>query len=56
MISLICRILKMVQMNLFTEQKQNHRCRKQTYGYDRVSYGGIKWETGIDIHTLLYIK
>ena len=20
-------------MNLFTKQKQNHRCRKQTYGY-----------------------
>ena len=37
MISFICRILKMVQMNLFTEQKQTHRCRKQTYDYDRVS-------------------
>ena len=20
-------------MNLFTKQKQSHRCRKQTYGY-----------------------
>ena len=22
-------------MNLFTKQKQTHRCRKQTYGYQR---------------------
>ena len=34
MISLICRILKkMIQKNLFTKQKQSHRCRKQSYGY-----------------------
>ena len=26
-------LIKMVQMNLFTKQKQSHRCRKQTYGY-----------------------
>ena len=25
--------LKMIQMNLYTKQKQSHRCRKQTYGY-----------------------
>ena len=24
---------KMIQMNLFTKQKQTHRLRKQTYGY-----------------------
>ena len=24
---------KLVQMNLLTKQKQSHRCRKQTYGY-----------------------
>ena len=35
MISLICRLQKMIQMNLFTKQKQTHRCRKQTYGYQR---------------------
>ena len=23
----------MVQMNLFSKQKQRHRCREQTYGY-----------------------
>ena len=26
---------KLVQMNLFTKQKQNYRCRKQSYGYQR---------------------
>ena len=26
---------KMIQMNLFTKQKQTHRQRKQTYGYRR---------------------
>ena len=35
MISLICRILKIIQMNLYTKQKQTHRHRKQTYGYQR---------------------
>ena len=42
-------------MNSFTKQKQSHRCRKQTYGYQGGSGGGINWETGIDIYTL-YIK
>ena len=26
-------ILKMIQINLFTKQKQTHRYKKQTYGY-----------------------
>ena len=41
------------------KQKQNYRCRKQTYGYQRVTWrvgGEINWETGIDKCTLLYIK
>ena len=46
----------MVQMNLFTKQKKTHRCRKQTYGYQGRRGGGINWEIGIDIYTLLYIK
>ena len=36
MILLICRILKKkkkLQMNLFASQKQAHRLREQTYGY-----------------------
>ena len=47
---------KMIQMNLLIKQKQSHRCRKQTYGYQGVRGGGINWEIGIDIYTLLYIK
>ena len=33
MISLKCRIWNMTQMNLFTKEKQTHRHRKQTFGY-----------------------
>ena len=60
MISLICGIfffLKMAQMNLFTKQKQTHRLRERTYGYQggRV-VGGIVREFGIDRYTLLYLK
>ena len=35
MLSLIGRILKMIQTNLFTQQKQTQRRRKQTYGHRR---------------------
>ena len=42
-------------MNLFTKQKESHRCKKQTYyGYQGGSGGGINWE--IDTNTVLYIK
>ena len=47
---------KMVQMKLLTKQKYSHRCRKQTYGYKGGRRGGINWEIGIDIYTLLYVK
>ena len=44
-------------MNLSTKQKQSYRCREQTYGYQGVrAGGGINWETGNGIYTLLYIK
>ena len=39
-------------MNLFTKQKQSHRCRKTSLPGERRE--GINWE--IDIYTLLYIK
>ena len=39
MISLIRGILKKIQMNLFAEQKQTHRYRKQIYGYQRGKQG-----------------
>ena len=35
MISLNVESQKMMQVNLFTKQKQNHKRRKQTYGYQR---------------------
>ena len=45
-------------MNLFTKQKQTHRHRKQTYGYQRekVGGGGTNQEHGINRYTLLYIE
>ena len=32
---------KMIQMNLFTKQKQTHRHRKQIYGYQMGKSGGV---------------
>ena len=44
-------------MNLSTKQEQSYRCRKQTYGYQGVRWGGwINWKIGIDVYTLLYMK
>ena len=43
-------------MNLFAKQKQSRRCRKQTYSYQRIRRGGVNWEIGVGIYTLLYIK
>ena len=42
MILLIVESKKGVQMNLPTKQKQSYRCRKQTYGYQRVRVGRDK--------------
>ena len=41
---------KMIQMNLFTKQKQTQRMNWWLLG------GGIDWEFGIDMYTLLYLK
>ena len=56
MILLVCGIKKMVQMNLFTKQKQSQRHRKQTYSYWGEKREGINQEVGIDMFTLLNIK
>ena len=40
-------------MNLFTKQKQTHRHRKETYGYQRVRGGGINWEQGSNWASLI---
>ena len=52
----------MVQMNRFARQKLRHRYREQMYGHqgekagDGGDGGGMNWEIGIDIYTLLCIK
>ena len=44
MISLLCGIFKkIVQMNLYTKQKQTHRHRKQTYGCQKGGGMGKGW-------------
>ena len=54
-VSVKCGVQKMIQMSLFTKQKQTHRHRKQTYGYQK-GKGGINQELEINRYTLLYIK
>ena len=34
-ISLTCAVYKIIQMNVYVKQKQTHRYRKQTCGYQR---------------------
>ena len=47
----------MTQMNVSMKQKQTHRHREQTGGYQEGKReGGIPWEIGIDIYIVLYIK
>ena len=47
---------KRIQRNLLTTQKLSHRSRKQTYSYQEIRRGGVNWETGIDMYTLVYKK
>ena len=37
---MVWNLKKMIQMNLFTKQKQTHRLRKETYGYQK-GKGGV---------------
>ena len=54
----------MVQMNRFAGQKLRHRCREQTYGHQGGKVagvgwgggGGMNWEIGTDMYTLMCIK
>ena len=46
-ITYIWNLKKMIQMNLFTKQKQTHRHRKQTYGYQRGWQGWERDKLGI---------
>ena len=43
-------------MNLLTRQKQTHRHRKQTSGYQRKKGGWIKQKSRINRYTLSYMK
>ena len=45
----------MTQMNLFTKQKQTHRCRERTCGCQGGGgRGGMDWEFGVNRCKLLY--
>ena len=47
----------MIQMNLFTKEKQTHRPREGTYAYQGEGQRqGIVREFGMDKYTLLYLK
>ena len=51
----------MVQMNRFAEQKLRHRWIEQMYEHQGGKVaggggGGMNWEIGIDIYTLICIK
>ena len=39
MISLVCDIWNVIQMNLCTKQKQTHRFKKQMHGYQKGKVG-----------------
>ena len=47
---------KIIQMNLFTKQKQTQRLREQTYGSQGVKVVGTDLQIGMDMYTLLYLK
>ena len=49
-------LLKLLQMNLFTTQKQIHRLRERTYGYRGQRWWGRDRQFGTDRYTLLYLK
>ena len=47
---------KMVEVDLFAEQKQSHTSREQTYGHHVRKSGQHGLEIGINTYTLLCIK
>ena len=52
----------MVQMNRLADEKLRHRSREKMYGHQGGkaagvgSCGGMNWEIGIDMYTLMCIK
>ena len=55
-ITYMWNLKKMIQMNLFSKQKQTHRPKKQTYGYQRGNVGGSDklgdWD--VPVNTTIY--
>ena len=49
-------MVQMIQMILFTKQKQTHRLRASTYGCQGQRMRGRDREVGIDMYKLLYLK
>ena len=47
---------KKKKKNLFTKQKQTHKCRKQNYGYQREGKGGINWELRVNRYILSSVQ
>ena len=55
--SLYVESKEIIQMKLFTKQKETHRLREQAYGYQGEGWGeGLVRESGVDASTLLYLK
>ena len=49
-------LIKMIQKNLLTKQKQTQRFQSQIYSYQGANVvGGMDWGSGIGTYTLLYI-
>ena len=53
----------MAQMDRFAEEKLRHRSRQKTYGHHggkaaggRGDGGGMNWEIGVEVYTLMCIK
>ena len=46
---------KVIQTNLLTKEKQTHRHRKRTYGYQSLGGCGINQEYGINRYAPSYI-
>ena len=56
MMSLICEIYYMIQMNLLTKQKQTQRYRGLVFAKGKGHGGGMNWEIGIGRYKILYIE
>ena len=55
MISLMCEIANVEQMNLSTKQKQTHRHTEQTFGCQGGG-SGMDWEFGVSRCKLLQLE